>query len=207
MKKTLIFATFSMSLFLLEAQSFKAVIQKGHGEVVKKARFIQNGSYLITSSRDKTAKLWNAAGMEIRSFIDHQNTVNGFSVYRDKLATSGADGSVMVWDIETGEKRWESRRFKGYVTDVAYSPDGKYLAVGSYEDSITLFNTSDYAVVKKISANPDQGLGYGVSLTFSPDGKYLAIGQDDRLAGVYRTDDWSRAQVLKPEAGYCGGCG
>ncbi len=205
--RTLIAAIFSMSFLFTEAQTFKAVIQKGHGEAVKEARFIRGGDYFISASRDKTAKLWSAEGMEMRSFIDHESTVNGFSVYKDLLATSGADGKVMIWNIETGEKLWQSRRFKGYVTDVAYSPDGNYLAIGSYEDSVTIFHTSDYRIAKKIKADPDQGLGYGVSFSFSPDGQFLAIGQDDRLATLIKTSDWSQVNAFKPEAGSCGGCG
>ncbi|MEQ9406052.1 MAG: caspase family protein [Cyclobacteriaceae bacterium] len=197
-----------MSLCFAEAQSFTSVIQKGHGEDVKSARYIRNGEFLISVSRDKTARLWNAeTGMEMRSFIGHEHTINGFSVSGNKLATSSADGTVIIWDLVSGDMLWRSRMISGYVTDVAFNNSGSMIAIGSYEDSVSIYRTSDYSILKKIRANPDKGVGYGVSVAFSPDDKYLSIGQDNRTAKVYGAEDWNEVHELKPEAGYCGGCG
>lgn len=208
MKRIFIPTLAFLSLCFAEAQSFRSVIQKGHGEAVKTARFIRNGEYLLTTSRDKTAKLWDAeSGMEMRSFLGHEHTVNDFDVVENHMATSSADQTVIVWDILSGDMVWKSGKFDGYVTDVAYNPKGDMLAVGSYEDSISIFETKGFSLIRKIRANPDKGIGYGVSVKFSPDGSYLSIGQDNRLATVYSTKNWSKKFELKPESGYCGGCG
>lgn len=208
MNRNFLAIIFFLSLCFAEAQSFTSVIQKGHGEAVKAARFIKGGKFLITASRDKTAKLWDVeSGMEMRSFMGHEHTVNGFSVAGNQLATSSADQTVIVWDIITGDVLWRSQEFSGYVTDVAYSPSGALLAVGSYEDSISIFNAEDFSLVKRIRANPDKGVGYGISVEFSSNGKYLSVGQDNRVAKVYSTEGWIEKFEFKPEAGYCGGCG
>ncbi|WP_462250526.1 caspase family protein [Ekhidna sp.] len=199
---------FILGFLYTGAQSFQAVIQKGHGEVVKSAKITTDGKYLISASRDKTVKIWDAvSGKEIRSLIGHDHTINEFSLHKNKLATSSADGTVGIWDITTGEWLWQSDKFREYVTSVSFSPDGKLLAVGSYADSISIFNTHDYSLKKKIKANSDRGVGYGVNVKFSPDGKYLAVGEDNRAAKIYRIDDWSLVHDFKPESGWCGGCG
>ncbi|WP_420575442.1 caspase family protein [Ekhidna sp.] len=208
MKRTFSFLILFLSLCFAEAQSFQAVIQKGHGEAVKSARFSPDGKYLITASRDKTIRIWDAlTGREIRSLVGHDHTVNGFSLFNNKLASSSADGTVGVWDITTGEMLKQSGKLKGYVTSVSFSSDGKLLAVGSYADSISIYQVSDYSLVQKLKANADRGVGYGVSVSFSPDGKYLAVGEDNRTAKVYNVKDWSQIHELKPEKGWCGGCG
>lgn len=197
-----------LSLCFAEAQSFQAVIQKGHGEVIKSARLNADGKYLITASRDKTIKIWDAvSGKEIRSLIGHDHTVNGFAISGNTIASSSADGTVGVWDITTGEWLWRSEKFRDYVTSVAFSPNGKLLAVGSYADSISIFSLKDFKLQHKIKANSDRGVGYGVSVNFSSDGKFLIIGEDNRTAKVYTTSNWSLQHELKPEKGYCGGCG
>jgi len=57
---------------------------------------------------------------------------------------------------------------------VAFSPDGKTLAGGSYDDSVQLWN---------VAARQPTGLpiinGGGSSVAFSPDGKTLATGSGD----------------------------
>lgn len=91
-----------LSLCFAEAQSFKSVVQNGHGEVVKTMRYTADGKYLVAGSRDKSAKLREVAtGKEVRSFIGPDHTINDLSVSSTYLATSSADGSAMVWDIET----------------------------------------------------------------------------------------------------------
>lgn len=197
-----------MSLCFAEAQSFTSVIQKGHGEAVKSAQFIEEGKFILSASRDKTVKLWDAeSGMEMRSFIGHQQTVNGISYAENRVATSSADNTAIVWDLLSGNIVWQSEEFSGYVTAVAFSSSGNLLAVGSYEDSVSIYNTSDFTLDRRIRVNPDKGVGYGVSLQFSKDDKYLTIGQDNRTAKLYTTSDWKEVGVFKPESGYCGGCG
>ena len=198
----------TLSLCNAGAQSFKAVIQKGHGEVVKTARFSADGKYLFTGSRDKTARVWDAlTGYEIRSFLGHGHSINTISVYENKLATSSADGTIAVWNILTGDLLWQSEKEERFMSDVMFSQDGKYLAIGGLIDTVKVYDAKDFSLVKKIRTNPDRGVGYGVDLEFSRDGKYLAIGEDQRTAKIYQTSDWSLVYEFKPEKGYCGGCG
>jgi WD40 repeat protein len=59
----------------------------------------------------------------------------------------------------------------GAVTSLAFSPDGKRLAVGTYGEVI-LYDTANWQVLKLCKQIPD-----GVrALAFSPDGKQLALG-------------------------------
>ena len=192
----------------VEAQQFTAVIQKGHGEVVKAAKYTVDGKYLITVSRDKSAKVWEAqTGQEIRSFLGHQHTVNDFSVNGSTLATSSADGTAAIWDIPSGKMVWQSNKYDHYVTSVDINQKGTILVIGSSTDSLDIIDLKNFKTLKRIPTNADKGLGYGIDVRFSPDGKYLAVGEDQRTAKVYNTKNWSLEHELKPSQGYCGGCG
>lgn len=66
----------------------------------------------------------------------------------------------------------------GYVEDLAYSPDGKALAVASVEGPVTLYDGASGEARKQL---PGHGFGTA-SLSWSPDGRTLAsAGQDGKV--------------------------
>ena len=48
------------------------------------------------------------------------------------LAAASADGSVHVWDADTGRERFHDRHVRGQAKDITFSPDGRRLAVVYY---------------------------------------------------------------------------
>ncbi len=66
-------------------------------------------------------------------------------------------------------KNWEN--FPEWTTAVAFSPDGKTLAVGTY-DKIELLQLDDQESRRAVEFK----FGYVQSLAYAPDGKSLAVG-------------------------------
>jgi WD40 repeat protein/serine/threonine protein kinase len=63
------------------------------------------------------------------------------------------------------------------VTSVAFSPDGKHLASGSWDETLRLWSVESGECLRTFSGNED----WVTSVAFSPDGKYLASGSSDTL--------------------------
>jgi WD40 repeat protein len=62
--------------------------------------FSPNGTLVATSSRDHTARLWDAAtGQLIHTLTGHTDTVNGVAFSPDGrlLATSSGDHTARLW--------------------------------------------------------------------------------------------------------------
>ncbi|HRP02356.1 MAG TPA: choice-of-anchor D domain-containing protein [Candidatus Kapabacteria bacterium] len=77
------------------------------------------------------------------------------------------------------------------VNSVSFSPDGAYLASGSYAQ-IKLWRVSDGSLVRILS-----GHSSGVSsVSFSPDGEYLASGGADKTIKLWRVSDGSLVRTL-----------
>ena len=86
-----------------------------------------------------------------------------------------------------GLARWG----KGIITDVAYSPDGKQVAVAS-SLGISLRNAETLDEILYIETNYRVG-----SVAFSPDSKSLAGGINDKTAKIWSTEDGSLVQTFE----------
>ena len=69
----------------------------------------------------------------------------------------------------------------GTVHDVAFSPNGQYLAIGSSQDSVQVWNV---ATVKNVYTYANSATDV-YAVAWSPDGKRIASGSGDGLVEVW----------------------
>jgi WD40 repeat protein len=85
----------------------------------------------------------------------------------------GGSGNLHVWDVDTGKKRFSLTPGIS-IWQVAFSPDGKRLAVSTSPDKLCLLDAANGKELAHVAAN-------GWSLAFSPDGKTITTssGSDE----------------------------
>lgn len=103
-----------------------------------------------------------------------------------------------IKNAATGKPTQKARiaGFKDWTTAVAWSPDSKTLAIGSYE-SIRIWNIKKKADVKKLRVPS----GYVYSLVYSKDGKDLYVGGYQSIY-VYNVETGKRTRKIKGHRGY-----
>jgi WD40 repeat protein len=97
----------------------------------------------------------------------------------------GLDGGVKVLDLKTGALRREQPAHMEWVMSVAFSPDGKRLAIGGgnlYHGDVAVV---DAAIGERLWVEKDFGRHHQVSLAFSPDGKLLGAACPDGPAKLF----------------------
>ena len=90
------------------------------------------------------------------------------------IASGSVDRTVHIWNPKTGAQI-SSLSFDGSIADIAWSPNGSILAIGSNEPSniLRLWNVA----TRQVSFLQDPGVGDLISsLAWSPDGLRLAVG-------------------------------
>src|SRR5262249_20614488 len=93
-----------------------------------------------------------------------------FSPDGSTLAIGSWDGAVKLWNTERKALRRVLDTQSPRVTAVAFSNDGRMLAVGG-TSLVTVWDTADYQRVGRLAAT-----GTVRSISFSPDSRFVGVG-------------------------------
>jgi WD40 repeat protein len=174
---------------------------KEHASTVRCAAFSADGKTLATGGEDKLGMLWEIGAQKVRKKLDgHQGPINSlaFSPDSQMLATAGADSNLVLWSAATGQNlgSWPVP----LVAAVAFSPDGKSLALGTRQ----LKQGKVIGVVKvwEVATAAERAVFYGhtdqvTSVAFAPDGKALASGSLDKTIRLWNLKTGKETFALK----------
>jgi WD40 repeat protein len=136
--------------------------------------FSPDGKMLASGGVDDTVKLWNVAtgrqlhNMDADSYGEPRSVVfgpDGKTIY-----SGNHNAKIVIWDAATGAKTRTLEVRGGSVNSIAFSPDGKLMAVAPGSD-LLIFDVAAGAAIQKMPWG-----GQVNSVAFSRDGKTLLAG-------------------------------
>jgi WD40 repeat protein len=160
---------------LPSVHSVNASLQ-GHTDTLRSLQFSPDGKMVITTSRDKTAKLWNLDGKELLTLRGHEADVRSavFSPDGQTIATASWDNTAKLWNIN-GKELLTLRGHQAGVRSVNFSPDGKIIVTGSEDGTAKIWNRQGKELF------PLRGHQAGiVAVAISPDNQIIATVSKDR---------------------------
>ena len=104
-----------------------------HEAVVETVLYSPDGTLIATGSRDRTARLWDAAtGKPLGEPLRHTGTVTHlvFSPDGSRLATGTEDGCMQLWDVKSGLPLTARFKEPTSICGLAFLKDGAQLLSG-----------------------------------------------------------------------------
>ncbi len=168
-------------------------------EWVTAVAFSPDGNHVATALQITGVTIWDvaaslaaAAGKEVLTI----NLQGGFLVSMayspdgQLIATGDSEGTLQVWDANSGRELISQAAHDHSIQNLAFSPDGKNVATSSADGStkvwdLTLEGSSEWRTLSNYSIP---------NLAFSPDGEYLAA--TDYVSGETRVLRFSSGEVL-----------
>lgn len=218
------------TVFLAADAPLRAVLC-GHGGQVWTVAFSPDGARLVTSSADRTARVWDAVtGRELLALRGHDGDVSdaSFSPCGGKIVTASLDSTARVWDAKTGRELAVLGSHGDAVTLAIFSPDGERIVTASNDYLAKIWDSKSGQELVTLSGHDARSASRDhhelrefefkrqrkptskfMRVEFSTDGNRVLTACDDATVRIWSTDSGRQLALLREEKDYdfllCGG--
>ena len=172
-----------------KVSELKHIVSRDSDLHVRAACISKDNKLVLTGGEDHRVCLWDLeTGSLIDTFGEHEMDVYAvaFSPVTTIIASADADGMVNLHNYQTGDELVRDYCHDA-VTSISFSPDGKYLAVGSLSRIIHIIYTDNKWEMTRLTGDLEHGhLDSVLSVAWSTNGEQLFTASLDKTIKCWR---------------------
>jgi len=169
--------------------SEKSYELKGHTELIRAADKNPLVDEFVTAGRDQNIKIWKleAKNQSAIKTFKAKSRINAIRYTADgkNLIAAGNDGSITLWNIETGKERLLEKKEGVRAISIGQNSKRDIMAVGFDNGSVILFYP-DKNFDKKDYLLSNTGIK---SLDFSSTGSLLSVSKENKKIDINNTSE------------------
>ncbi|CDR42608.1 CYFA0S10e00210g1_1 [Cyberlindnera fabianii] len=168
----------------------------GHSGTVYGLSFSPDNRYLLSSSEDKTTRLWSMdTYTALVSYKGHNHPVWDvkFSPFGHYFVTGSHDQTARLWSCD---HIYPLRIFAGHLGDVdtvEFHPNSTYVFTGSADKSCRMWDVQKGNSVRIFSGHT----GAVNAIAVSPDGRWLASAGEDTMINIWDIGSGRRLKSMR----------
>ena len=168
----------------VRAADARLAVLSGHGGPVIGAAFSPDGRRIVTTSVDRTARIWDAAtATQLTVLSGHSRPVftAEFSPDGQRIVTASVDHTARIWDATTARQLAVLSGHGNDVYTATFSPDGRRVVTASKDGTARIWDAATATQLTLLSGHDGEILG----AAFSPDGRRIVTASDDLTARIW----------------------
>ncbi len=131
----------------------------------------------------------------LKNLIGHSGYVYSVAYSPDgtKIISGSMDGTIKIWNANTGQCLKTLKGHSEYVYSVAFSPDGRRIVSGSTDKTIKIWDANTGQCLKTLKGHKN----FVLSVAYSPDGTKIISGSRDNTIKIWNANTGQCLKTLK----------
>src|ERR1700704_5811327 len=175
-------------------------VLEGHDNALNSMSFSPDGSGLVTSSRDGTARVWDLRGGSQTAVLrGHENVVWSaeYDPSGQRIITASADGTARIWDAASARPSPVLRGHSHAVDRASFSPDGRTAITASRDGTARLWDSETAQLLGAFEGHT----GAVLDAKFRNGGSNVVTCSEDATIRIWDVRTLAQLSVLRGHTG------